>query len=67
MPSFFHEPITFSEGRVISLSLRESLVLMILFTSFSIRLVIIEIIVTSNDICYNNYNCGGAKKNNHDP
>ena len=25
-----------------------------------------QIIVISNDICYNNYNCGGVKKNNHD-
>jgi hypothetical protein len=25
-----------------------------------------QIIVTSNDICYNNYNCDGVKKNNRD-
>ena len=25
-----------------------------------------QIIVTSNDICYNNYKYGGVKKNNHD-
>lgn len=25
-----------------------------------------QIIVTSNDICYNNYNGGGVKKNNRD-
>lgn len=34
IPSFFHEPITFPEGRVISSSLREALLLMILLTIF---------------------------------